>query len=252
MANTKKKNSSKHDDDDANSSPKPASPLSRKDHPGLPALLFDLDGTLIDSVYEHVTAWSHALRSEGIVLPNWAIHRHIGMSGEAFVRELAREAGVKRRLNIEQLEARHDANFHPSKLEVLPGADALLRHLHRVGVKWAIATTGGRKPTNRLLRHLTIPRGVPVVTGDDVERAKPAPDVFVLAAEKLEVPIDDCIVVGDSTWDVLAAARKSALGVGLLSGGYSQEELERAGAFRVYSDPEDLLIHIEDLGIPGN
>jgi beta-phosphoglucomutase-like phosphatase (HAD superfamily) len=84
-----------------------------------------------------------------------------------------------------------------------------------------------------------------------VKQAKPAPDVFVLAAQKMRVPISDCIVIGDSPWDVLAAARKRALGVGLLSGGYSQAELESAGAFRVYSDPNDLLLHIEDLGIPG-
>jgi HAD superfamily hydrolase (TIGR01509 family) len=218
---------------------------------GLPALLFDLDGTLIDSVYEHVAAWSGALRSEKIMLSNWAIHRHIGMSGSSFVKELTREAKRKRSMNIERLEAKHDAAFNKVKLEVLPGSAALLRHLIRVKVKFAIATTGGKAATTRLLSLLNVPQGVAVVTGDDVKRAKPAPDVFVLAAEKLGVPIGDCIVIGDSTWDVLAAARKSALGVGLLSGGYSREELERAGAFRVYADPADLLLHIEDLGIPG-
>jgi HAD superfamily hydrolase (TIGR01509 family) len=217
----------------------------------LPALLFDLDGTLIDSVYEHVAAWSAALRSEGIVLPTWKIHRHIGMSGESFVRKLAREAGWKGRLDIDRLERKHDAEFNKYRLKVLPGTTALLRHLQKNGVRWAIATTGGRKPTRRLLRQIEIPRGAIIVTGDDVERAKPAPDIFVLAAKRVGVPIGDCIVVGDSTWDVLAAGRKSALGVGMVCGGYSQEELERAGAFRVYSDPEDLLVHIEDLGIPG-
>jgi len=89
------------------------------------------------------------------------------------------------------------------------------------------------------------------LTGDKVERAKPSPDVFALAAQTLNVPINDCIVVGDSVWDLLAAGRKSALGVGVLSGGYGREELERAGAFRVYSDPADLLMHIEQLGLPG-
>jgi phosphoglycolate phosphatase-like HAD superfamily hydrolase len=73
----------------------------------------------------------------------------------------------------------------------------------------------------------------------------------MLAAQRLGVPINDCIVVGDSAWDLLAAGRKSALGVGLLSGGYGEEELERAGAFRVYSDTADLLMHIEQLGLPG-
>jgi beta-phosphoglucomutase-like phosphatase (HAD superfamily) len=87
------------------------------------------------------------------------------------------------------------------------------------------------------------------VTGEDVAKAKPSPDVFVLAAERLGVPVSDCIVTGDSVWDVLAAARKRGLGIGLLSGGYGREELTEAGAFRVYADPMDMLRHIEDLGI---
>lgn len=219
---------------------------------GLPTLLFDLDGTLIDSVYEHVAAWSRVLRKEGLVLPAWKIHRHIGMSGSSFIHELAREAGAKRPVDIERLERNHDRQFNKERLEILPGANELLKFLRRSGVGCAIATTGGRKQTDRLLRLLDLPKDIEVVTGDDVKRAKPAPDIFVLAAQRMGAAISDCIVIGDSTWDVLAAGRKSALGVGMLSGGYSQEELERAGAFRVYADPQDLLIHIEDLGIPGS
>jgi HAD superfamily hydrolase (TIGR01549 family) len=226
--------------------------VSKQKNLDLPSILFDLDGTLIDSVYEHVTAWSRALRSDGIVLPNWKIHRHIGMSGGSFVRELLREVShKKRRPNIEKLEERHDGEFRKMRLEKLPGAQELLNHLEKLGVRWAIATTSGKQQTKRLLKGFNIPKDVPIVNGDDVENTKPSPDIFVKAAEDLGVPIDDCIVVGDSIWDVLAAGRKSALGVGLLSGGYSQEELERAGAFRVYADPADLLVHIEDLGIPG-
>jgi len=88
-----------------------------------------------------------------------------------------------------------------------------------------------------------------VVTGDDVAKAKPSPDVFVSAADRLGVPVEDCVVVGDSVWDMLAAGRRRALAVGLLSGGYSEAELEQAGAFRVYSDPADMLEHIEDIGL---
>lgn len=221
----------------------------------LPAVLFDLDGTLIDSVYEHVAAWSKPLRGARIDLPNWKLHRHVGMSGKSFLRELLREtgrAGVTTN-QIQRLEKQHDAEFarRIPNLKPLPGANDLLRHLSKVKVRWAIATTGNRKQTERLLTHLSIPKNVPITTGDDVQRAKPAPDIFVLAAERLGVSIRDSIVVGDSTWDVLAAVRKSALGVGMLSGGYGQEELERAGAFRVYQDPADMLTHIEDLGLPG-
>jgi len=218
-------------------------------------VLFDLDGTLIDSVYEHVTAWAKALRSANIVLPTWKIHRRVGMSRKSFVRELLREVKRTSRPNvsIDTLEQKHEAEFGKiiDRLDLLPGAGELLKHLSRRGVRWAIATTGSQRQTQRLLKGLDVPNNIPIVTGDDVANTKPSPDVFVVAAERLRVSIRDSIVVGDSTWDLLAAGRKSALGVGMLSGGYGQDELERAGAFRVYADPADMLTHIEHLGIPG-
>jgi HAD superfamily hydrolase (TIGR01549 family) len=227
---------------------------SRSAASDLPAFLFDLDGTLIDSVYEHVDAWSKALRGAGIILPNWKVHRRIGMSGESFLRELGRERGRPlHRSKIERLEQRHDSEFTQriSSLEPLNGARELLKHLSSIEVPWAIASTGNSKQTMRLLKMLSVPKSTPVITGDDVEKTKPSPDVFIVAAERLNVSIKDSIVVGDSTWDLLAAVRKGALGVGLLSGGYGQAELERAGAFRVYDDPADLLMHLEQLGVPG-
>ena len=99
------------------------------------------------------------------------------------------------------------------------------------------------------LDMLAIPRGVPIVTRDQVEHAKPDPDLFLAGAERLSVPIDESIVVGDSVWDLLAARRARAMGVGLLSGGYGEEELERAGAYRVYQDPADLLNHLDEVGV---
>lgn len=219
-----------------------------------PALLFDLDGTLIDSNYQHVAAWSEALRSSRIVIPEWKIHRRIGMSGKSFLKELLRELPQRKiNPNLDQLEKRHDSIFRRAipRLSPLPGANQLLKHLARHHVRMAIATTGGQAQTSLLLRHLELPRTLEVVTGDDVEKAKPSPDIFVAAAERLHVAIGDCIVVGDSVWDMLAAGRKSALGVALQSGGYGVEDLERAGAFRVYSDPADMLMHLEQLGLPG-
>ncbi len=217
-----------------------------------PTILFDLDGTLVDTVYEHVAAWSASLRSQRIILPSWKIHRRIGMSGKSLVRQLLREVNVfGRKIDYARLEEKHDSEFVKlsAQIELLPGANELLEFLSRRSIRWAIATTGKRKQTNRFLKHLEIPRGVPVVTGDDVAKAKPSPDIFILAAARVNVPIEDCIVVGDSVWDILAAGRRRALGVGLLSGGYSREELEGSGAFRVYADPADMLLHIEDLGI---
>jgi HAD superfamily hydrolase (TIGR01509 family) len=227
---------------------------SHRSSDSTPALLFDLDGTLIDSVYEHVDAWASALADAGIVLPKWKIHRRIGMSGQSFVTELLREHVTRKRgISIERLESERGAKFKKviPKLKVLPGARELLRHLSRVKVRWAIATSGERSQVGRLLRDLNIPKSIPVVTGDDVQRAKPAPDVFVMAAEKLETTVSESVIIGDSPWDMLAAVRKGGLAVGLLSGGYSDEELWRAGAIRIYESPADLLVHLEDLGIPG-
>ena len=149
-----------------------------------PAILFDLDGTLIDTVYEHVLAWSAALRRANIAIPNCEIHRRIGMSGGSLVRQVVREQTKKRgSLPIRQLEQWHDTVFSKATrdVQVLPGTNQLLRHLNQAGVRWAIATTGGRQQARRLLRSLKTPPKT-VVTGDDIEKAKPSPDVFVLAA----------------------------------------------------------------------
>jgi len=224
-----------------------------------PAILFDLDGTLVDTVYQHVIAWSTALKVAGIVLPDWKIHRRVGMSGKSMLQQLFREqlfaekGPGKRKVNIDALEKKHDAVFTriSRNIRVLPGSRELLRYLSRAGVRWAIATTGNKKQTKRLLQNFTIPANTVIATGDDVEKAKPSPDVFVLAADRLGVPIENCIATGDSVWDMLAAARRRALGVGILAGGYSKDELEQSGAFRVYADPADMLLHIEDLGIAG-
>lgn len=219
----------------------------------VPAVLFDLDGTLIDSVYEHVQAWWNTLNGAGILVPKWMIHRRVGMSGKSFVTELLREFAPEKKLNIDQLEEEHDARIVEAVSEIAPlrGADDLLAHLRRSKVRVAIATTGNRKQTSVLLKKLTIPAGTPVLTGDDAQKAKPSPDIFVAAAKKLKSPLGDCIVVGDSIWDLLAAGRKGALGVGILAGGYGEDELQKAGAFRIYSGPQDMLLHLEQLGLPG-
>jgi HAD superfamily hydrolase (TIGR01509 family) len=216
-----------------------------------PAILFDLDGTLVDTAYRHVTSWAAALEDAGILVPEWKIHRRIGMSGRSLVRQLVREHGLhSSKIDVEQLEKAHDTVFNKlSSIQPLPGAENLLRYLTKHGVGWAIATTGGKQQTKKLLRTLRIPGKTVVVTGDDVAKAKPSPDVFVSAAKRLGIPVEYCIVVGDSVWDMLAAGRRRALSVGLLSGGYSQAELEQAGAFRVYADPADMLEHIEDIGL---
>jgi HAD superfamily hydrolase (TIGR01509 family) len=220
--------------------------------PRPPALLFDLDGTLVDTVYQHVLAWHEALRDEGIELSVWRIHRRIGMSGGLFLDALAREIG--RQITPEQalrLRQRHIDAFlgHAVEVRALPGAKALLEQLTAYGVPWAIATSGRRLTADIGLAQLGVGDGAQVVTRDDVIHAKPDPDLFLEAARRLGVDASACFVVGDSVWDLLAAQRAGALGVGVLSGGYGREELESAGAYRVYDDPGDLLQHIDEVGV---
>jgi phosphoglycolate phosphatase-like HAD superfamily hydrolase len=116
-------------------------------------------------------------------------------------------------------------------------------------VPWAIATSGRIESARPVLAKLALDPQVPVVTRDQVKHAKPDPDLFLEAARQLGVAIGSSVVVGDSVWDMLAVRRARALGVGLLSGGYGQDELERAGAYRVYQDPADLLKHLDEVGV---
>lgn len=217
-----------------------------------PAFLFDLDGTLIDSVYQHVLAWREALEHTGMELSVWRIHRRIGMSGGLFVNALLREIGGSvASVDSERLQSLHAAAYQRFVAQVrpLPGARALLEALAAEKVPHAIATSG-RQDTARLsLEMLGVSPDLPVITRDLVRYAKPDPDLFLAAAERLGVPIERCVVVGDSIWDLLAAQRARALAVGVLSGGYGQEELERAGAYRVYEDPRDLLEHLDEVGV---
>ena len=217
-----------------------------------PAFLFDLDGTLIDSVYQHVVAWREALAAVDINLPVWKIHRRIGMSGGLFVTALARE--LETSLDPETLAALprlHEEAFirHYDSVRPLPGAIDLLSTLTEHGVPWAIATSGPKAYAHLAYDLLRLAPDTPFITRDEVRYAKPDPDLFLTAAERIGVDIRDSLVVGDSVWDLLAARRARALGIGVLSGGYGREELIYSGAFRVYEDPHDLLDHIDEVGV---
>ncbi|HWF39523.1 MAG TPA: HAD family hydrolase [Candidatus Acidoferrales bacterium] len=217
-----------------------------------PSILFDLDGTLADSVYEHVLGWEEAFQKQRLTVEAWRIHRYIGISGKLLVRGIFREMGRQvrdsQRAKLEELHKKaYEKMLHGVRL--LPGARELLSELTRRQIRWAIASSGDEKPVNFLKKKLGVPEGVPAITGQHVEKAKPEPDVFLTAAEQLRVKLQDCIVIGDSIWDLLAARRAGALAVGLLSGGYGRAELERAGAYRVYANPAELLAHLEEIGI---
>ena len=216
------------------------------------ALIFDLDGTLVDTVYAHVFAWQSAFAEAGMPIDGWRIHRRIGMSGGLFARAAAREIGRELApVEVEELQRRHGEIF----LELLPdrrplpGAVELLAELRANGVVHGIATSGRRPEIDESLAVLGVGSDIVVVERGDVARAKPEPDLFLACAERLEMPPAECYVVGDAVWDLLAARRAGMLSVGVLSGGYGQAELESAGAYRVYRDAEELRTSLDQLGV---
>jgi HAD superfamily hydrolase (TIGR01509 family) len=220
--------------------------------PPVRALIFDLDGTLVDTVYGHVIAWQRALDEAGLPIDGWKVHRRIGMSGGLFARAVAREVG--RALTDEeaaQIQKRHGELFRSLLPErrPLPGAVELLRALRDSGIPHGIATSGRHPEIDLSLTALEVPDGTVVVDRGDVLRAKPEPDLFLKCQQRLGVPPDECYVVGDAVWDLLGARRAKMLSVGLLSGGYGWDELISAGAFRVYRDPADLHRSLDELGI---
>jgi HAD superfamily hydrolase (TIGR01509 family) len=217
----------------------------------VPALIFDLDGTLVDTVYAHVFAWQRALAAEGMPIDGWRIHRRIGMSGGLFTRAVAREVG--RDLSQEEIDGiqrRHGVVFRELLPErrPLPGAVAMLADLRARGIVHGIATSGGRPDIDSSLEALEVPEDMVVINRGDVARAKPAPDLFLACAVALGVDPRDCYVVGDAVWDILAARRAGMLSIGLLSGGYGSDELLQAGAYRVYAEAADLHQSLDELG----
>ncbi|HXW08431.1 MAG TPA: HAD family hydrolase [Vicinamibacterales bacterium] len=218
----------------------------------MPGLIFDLDGTLVDTVYAHVFSWQRTLAEAGMAVDGWRIHRRIGMSGGLFTRAVAREIGREIPPDeAEALQRRHGDLYRqilPEPLP-LPGARALLAALRAAGVPHGVATSGRRPDINRALEALQVGPDLVVVERGDVRRAKPAPDLFLHCQQRLGVPADECYVIGDAVWDLLAARRARMLSIGLLSGGYGEDELTRAGAFRVYRDPAELHVSLDELGI---
>jgi HAD superfamily hydrolase (TIGR01509 family) len=217
-----------------------------------PGIIFDLDGTLVDSVYHHVRVWHDVLRKAGIVAAQWRIHGAIGMSGSLFLPKLLRDIGhAHSKSLVTRLQSAHARQFSTliPHIEPLPGAGHLLKLLKRRNIPFAIATSGNAQHTNRLLRRVGGSE-CPVITSEDVAAAKPAPDLFELAAKRLGKEARDCFIVGDSIWDVLAGLRMNASVVGLLSGGFGGELLQRSGTYRVYADPLELSESLEQLGFP--
>jgi HAD superfamily hydrolase (TIGR01509 family) len=220
--------------------------------PADPAFVFDLDGTLLDSVYQHVTAWQRGFAEVGVDLAVWRIHRRIGMSGGLLAHRVVKEAGVElSQAQLDKAEELHGRYYFERLdwVQPLPGARDLLLALSEAGVPWVIASSGKPDEAEAHIEKLQLPKTPQYVCSADVEHAKPNPEMFLAAAEKIDASVLDCIAVGDAVWDMLAARRARMLGVGLVCGGYSTDELQRAHAFRVYLDPADLHASLDEIGV---
>jgi HAD superfamily hydrolase (TIGR01509 family) len=216
----------------------------------MPAFIFDLDGTLVDTVYPHALAWHRAFDELDMAVPVWRIHRRIGMSGSLLVADFAAELGRdlsdddKRKLGKSHTKHYLELRGVP---RALPGAPQLLDELRRRDIAWAIATSSEPAEVAGALEVLDLPDDAVVIDGEQVEGAKPDPEMFQAAAGALEVDLRGSIAVGDATWDIVTALKVEMTAVGVLCGGTSADELERAGAAHVYDDPEDLLRHLDDV-----
>src|SRR5262245_36882729 len=216
------------------------------------ALIFDLDGTLVDTVYGHVLAWQQALAEAGVHVDGHRLHRHVGSSGGLIVRYAQREAGHK--LSAEEVETvhrRHGELFHQimPRPRPLPGAVEAFRALRESSVPYAIATASCRPGIDACRLAVGVGPEAVVIEGKGALRGKPEPDLFLASRERLATQAEDCIVVGDAVWDHVGARRAGMLSVGVLTGGYGEEELYHAGAFRVYRNIADLLHNLDELGI---
>jgi HAD superfamily hydrolase (TIGR01509 family) len=202
---------------------------------GTPAVLLDVDGTLVDSVYWHTIAWSRAFRDHGVDVPAWTIHRHVGMGGDHLIEAVA-GADVEVALG-DHLRDRRRARFSELLDEVrpLPGADQLLRALGASGVAVSLASSAEPHELERYVALLDADDLVDDRTdAGDVTATKPEPELVEVALARLGGP--PAVMVGDATWDCIAAGRAGIPTIGVLTGGFSRTELLEAGAVEVADD----------------
>lgn len=206
------------------------------------AVLFDVDGTLMDSNYLHTVTWWQAFAQAGRDVPMWRIHRAIGMGSDQLLdallpreRDRGEDAG---------LSAAHDALYatYWSRLRPLPGAADLLRACKKHGLRVVLASSAGAREFEVMQRALGAGDAVDDATSSaDVDASKPAPDLVQVALEKAAVGAGQAVFVGDTVWDVQACQRAGVTCVGVLTGGISEAELREAGAARVFPGAADLL-----------
>jgi HAD superfamily hydrolase (TIGR01549 family) len=205
------------------------------------AVIFDVDGTLVDSVYFHVVSWFRACHDFNIAVDGATLHGFIGMGADQVTRQLVGHEMPA----LGEAQGRHMQGF-VSEVKPFRGAGDLIRELSHRQLRVAVATSGGGETTNTYLLRVLSDVSIidSVVTGDDIEASKPAPDVISIALQRSRLTPSSTVMVGDSRWDVEAAARCGVKTIALRSGGRSEGELRDAGAIAVYEDVNDLLLKL--------
>jgi HAD superfamily hydrolase (TIGR01509 family) len=213
------------------------------------AVLFDVDGTLVDSNYLHVEAWAHAFADVGADVSSWRIHRAIGQDSAKLLDALLGEKVDELGDRAKELHSQYYKEL-ADRLRPLDGAQDLLRELRTRGLTVVLATSAPEDELDILTQTLDVDDAIDATTNaDDVETAKPDPSIVEVALEKAGVTSGDAIFIGDSVWDCIAASRAGVRAVGLLCGGFSSAELLAAGAIAIYDDPAGLLreLHLSPL-----
>ncbi|PKI92775.1 HAD family hydrolase [Actinomycetales bacterium SN12] len=205
------------------------------------AYLLDVDGTLIDSNYLHVIAWQRALRDANTAAPAASIHAAIGLDSAKLLDRIAPEADDEQR---DRISSRHSAHYSDlsEELALLPGARELLRLLHERGTRVVLATSAPQEEVDRQLEVLDAEQWIDAITtAEDVETAKPEPDVFAVAIERAGVPAERCVAIGDARWDMIAAAKAGVVAVGVETGGTDGGVLTEAGAVSVHQGVQEIV-----------
>jgi len=216
---------------------------------GAPAVLFDVDGTLVDSNYLHVYAWQRAFDDEGISVAAWQLHRCIGMDGSKLVGTLSHDAPSEVQARLSDAHSRYYRDVSPL-LTPLPGARDLLRRVADLGLQVVLASSAPDDELDTLRKVLSCDDVIAETTSShDVDTAKPDPGIVQVAMDRAGATPEQAVFVGDAVWDAHAAAAAGLPCIGLLSGGISEAELRAAGASPIFSDPQDLLDHLDSTRI---
>jgi HAD superfamily hydrolase (TIGR01509 family) len=219
--------------------------MSAGDGASRPAALLDIDGTLVDSNYQHALAWYRAFRDHGLTLPLWRVHRSIGMGGDQMIGALAGEEWDAEHGDAARASEKGYYGELIGEVQPLPEARALIETLKERGHTVVLASSAKAEETDHYLDLLGVREIVDGwTTSADVEATKPEPDLVRTAAGRAGA--ERAVLLGDSTWDFIAAGRAGVAGIGLMTGGFSPEELRAAGATVVFESLGDLLSSLED------